>query len=189
VAQEQEVSLDQFKVLMQELADATSVVDTQRKNIETLLVDLQDQFGLALSYWRSPAADTLELLTKEYQADVTSLNELLADIVSRMRKSYTNYVAVEKKAEQNLSSSQSSSPSGAASAPRTQSTATPRTANQTSQPAGGAGSVPRTKSTATPRTATPTSQPASMPRTKSTATPRTATPTSQPSGGAGGQGG
>jgi uncharacterized protein YukE len=108
----QEVTLDQFKVIMQDLADATSVVEAQHTTIEAVLTDLQAVFQQAQTLWRSPAGSTLASLTREFQSDATALNDLLGDIVSRMHKTYANYQAVEQQAVQNLNGQKNAASGG-----------------------------------------------------------------------------
>lgn len=82
--------------------DAIGVVDKQSKRISQTLEGL----GIALNgvgdAWKSPAADTFNQLAAEFKTDAGHLDDLLADILSRMRQSYHNYEEVEHKAEQNL---------------------------------------------------------------------------------------
>jgi WXG100 family type VII secretion target len=108
----QELTLDQFKVVMQDLADATTVVDAQQKTIELVLGDLQSTFVQAQQLWQSPAASSLGSLTQEFQSDANALCDLLGEIVSRMRQTYSNYEAAEQQAIQNLDAQKAAASGG-----------------------------------------------------------------------------
>lgn len=97
---------------MQDLADATTVVDAQHKSIEGLLADLKSAFMQAQQYWQSPAGSSLASLTREFQSDANALSELLGEIVSRMRQTYANYVEVEQQAVANLDANKAAASGG-----------------------------------------------------------------------------
>ncbi|MFI7608273.1 WXG100 family type VII secretion target [Micromonospora sp. NPDC049366] len=97
-----EMSLTEFRVVMGVFGEAIRTVETQKGRAEAALVDIRAAFIASESHWQSPAADTYSSLMQEYDRDATALNELLADILRRLRRTYQNYRDVEARAVANL---------------------------------------------------------------------------------------
>ncbi|RKR89413.1 WXG100 family type VII secretion target [Micromonospora pisi] len=107
-----EVSLQEFKVMMGVFNDAIAVVDTQSKRINGVLSDISGTFSSVAQDWQSPAASTFGDLAREYETDAANLNDLLADILVRMRQTYKNYHDVEVRAQQALRDQEPPPPPG-----------------------------------------------------------------------------
>ncbi|MFJ6199225.1 WXG100 family type VII secretion target [Micromonospora sp. NPDC092111] len=88
--------------MMRVFGEAIDTVATQNRRVEATLGELRGGFVASQDDWRSPAGNTFADLVREYDADAGALNELLAEILRRMRQTYHNYHEVEAKAVQNL---------------------------------------------------------------------------------------
>jgi hypothetical protein len=98
----EQVTIEQFRVLMGVFGEAIRTVDSQSRRVEAALGNVRVALLSSEGHWSSPAATTLTALVGEYDRDAAALNELLADILRRMRVSYQNYHDVEARAVANL---------------------------------------------------------------------------------------
>jgi hypothetical protein len=97
-----EVTLAQFKVMLDEFGEAIDVVAKQSARVHDILVGIGQSFRHVTDLWNSPASQTVEPLRVEYLASSDDLDDVLNGIVDRMRITYQNYVDMERKAVQNL---------------------------------------------------------------------------------------
>jgi uncharacterized protein YukE len=83
-------------------------VTQEYANIVSYITNLQQGLGWGGSapfagYWVGPAADTFNAVTEALYNAMSSLDGLLADVVSQLEQSYQNYVAAEAANTRNLS--------------------------------------------------------------------------------------
>ncbi|MFF5076580.1 WXG100 family type VII secretion target [Actinoplanes sp. NPDC000266] len=96
------VSPEKFRVMMDVFGSSINVVEAQRRRVEAALDGIRAGFRDAEQDWKSPAAQTFGELTREFDADAATLEELLGEILSRMRQSFENYREVELQNTRNL---------------------------------------------------------------------------------------
>ncbi|GAA0486351.1 hypothetical protein Ade02nite_10100 [Paractinoplanes deccanensis] len=98
----QHVSPEKFKVMMDVFGNSITVVETQRRRVEAALDGIRSAFREAEEDWKSPAAQTFGELTREFDTDAAALEDLLVEILARMRKSFQNYHQTELQNTRNL---------------------------------------------------------------------------------------
>jgi uncharacterized protein YukE len=99
-----------FKVDLGDLASAIALVGSRAGSIEDEYLNITTQFqslssagtGVTASAWSSPAGDTFTAVVAQLTKAISTLQQLLSDIVSRMQQAYNNYVQAETANTQSL---------------------------------------------------------------------------------------
>lgn len=97
-----EIGLTEFRVLLGEFDRVIQVVDRESRHVHTILGGLYDNLKSVSDLWQSPGSATFEPLHRELRRHAEELDDVLAEIARRMHLTYENYVAAERKAQQNL---------------------------------------------------------------------------------------
>jgi WXG100 family type VII secretion target len=97
-----DLNFEQFSVLMSQFEDTIEVVARESGTVRSTLDSIQDSFRQVETHWQSPAEATFEPLASELRTHADGLNDLLDEIVRRMRATYGNYRETERRAQQNL---------------------------------------------------------------------------------------
>jgi uncharacterized protein YukE len=101
-----------FKVDLGDLASSIALVQSRAGSMEDEYRKITQQFqnlsvagtGMTASAWSSPAGDTFVPVEAQLRNAMSTLQQLLNEIVSRMQQSYNNYVQTEEVNIQNLTS-------------------------------------------------------------------------------------
>jgi WXG100 family type VII secretion target len=93
----------QFAVDLSTLNDAIGTVQTAAQAIEADTQTISTQMTALQADWISPAGTTFAEIAAAAQVAMQNMNNLLADIIARMRLSYQNYVVTETANTNNVS--------------------------------------------------------------------------------------
>jgi hypothetical protein len=93
----QAVDPQTFKVDLKDMASSMALVGSMATSIGDECSKISYQFFLVSHFgaWSSPAGDTFAAVETQLVSAMSALQELLGDIVIRMRQTYDNYVQTE----------------------------------------------------------------------------------------------
>jgi WXG100 family type VII secretion target len=97
------VTLAQFTVDLAALHDAIGTVQAAAGAIEADTRTVTTQLTALEAEWVSPSGATFAEIASATQTAMQNMNNLLADIVARMRLSYQNYLVTEQANTSNVS--------------------------------------------------------------------------------------
>ena len=97
------VSAEEWKVDLQQLADAIGTVSADRDVIKTDSDQLKAYFIQIENDWKGPAGNTFVPLQTSFNGALDELTTLLDDIVARMQTVHDNYVKAETDNTNNMS--------------------------------------------------------------------------------------
>jgi uncharacterized protein YukE len=106
------VDAQTFKVDLGDLESAIALVKSKAYSIEGEYRNITQQFqnlsiagtGMTGNAWQSPAGSTFTPVETQLSNAMSTLQQLLDDIVSRMQQTYNNYVETETVNVQNVTS-------------------------------------------------------------------------------------
>lgn len=96
MADDNTITPAEFKVDLSQLADAIVIVGARKDSITNYVTIINDIFKQAESFWTGPAGSSFATFQAEFTQDMQALNELLAEMVTRMTAAHDQYVQVEE---------------------------------------------------------------------------------------------
>ncbi|SEO71643.1 WXG100 family type VII secretion target [Actinacidiphila rubida] len=88
-------TLQEFRVALEELQHAITVVNGHRAQVADLLAQIHTAFVAAHDSWQSPSATTFETTATWFADCSQALKDLLDEMARRMRTTYDTYHAAE----------------------------------------------------------------------------------------------
>lgn len=87
------MTLSEFNVDLQSLSDAADAIQTQATTISDQCAAINQAFGqvTASGVWTTPAGGSFAELQAACTTAMTNLDNLLTEMISRMRAAYQNY--------------------------------------------------------------------------------------------------
>jgi len=85
---------------------AIDLVGTKASSISDQIDTITRQYTVIEPLWSSPSGETFKDVAANASTAMKNLQDLLNDIIDRMKKSYINYVAAEKAALENVTQNQ-----------------------------------------------------------------------------------
>src|SRR5580658_1714622 len=98
------LTLAQFKIDLAQLDEAIGTIQTQASLIGFAVSEITGTLQLVPNNWTTPAETPFSDLAQACSTRMTALNELLTEMVRRMRISYHNYLQAEQTNVSNLRS-------------------------------------------------------------------------------------
>jgi WXG100 family type VII secretion target len=92
----QPLTAAEFRVDLQQLEDAISTIQQQAETVALCTSTIGTMLTSVPSYWTSPAEVPFSQLAQACTRQMSILSSLLAEMVSRMRTAYQNYLDAEQ---------------------------------------------------------------------------------------------
>jgi len=102
VANEQTMTIGEFRADLGELHHALGVVRAQHAVISSELTVIKEEFKKCKDSWNTPSAVSFDVMQNWLTTASDDLNTLLDDVVARMQLAYNNYEAAEVSNVKNL---------------------------------------------------------------------------------------
>jgi uncharacterized protein YukE len=96
------LSMTEFKVDLEQLANAIGVVSTQAGVIGDACDGIGSAMGQVWGMWNSPAGITFGELVPPCTQQMHALTELLTEMLKRMKAAYRTYLTIEQTNTRNL---------------------------------------------------------------------------------------
>ncbi|MDH6109461.1 WXG100 family type VII secretion target [Kitasatospora sp. MAP12-15] len=96
MASDNTITPAEFKVDLAQLADAIVIVGARKDSITNEVSIINGIFQQAESCWTGPAGTSFASFQAEFTQDMLALNDLLAEMVTRMTAAHDQYVQVEE---------------------------------------------------------------------------------------------